>query len=242
LQYIFGKKIDGEYSQDFISSIIPNIFSTLVTIWLVDALLRKKEYRDLEKINSRKSEHINFHINRFVFHLLVSIGELEKEKDATVMMGEKCDFQPAIDKLGSYTDHGINEIFFKAFFSERNHVQFSSHLRESVQAMAENVCKTLHEVYPLPKPEILDFFERDLNNYVGRIFVMAELMDSPERADFANYYSDKEEAEIERKKLITNLSVVMPMIAPSMVKFSDMTRGLIEMSAYAKSNQLFINR
>lgn len=240
-KYIFGIQFDSSYWNNFLAGLIPNVLSILITIWIVDSLLRKREYEQLEVINKHKSEGIYSFINRLVWKILVHFDAMDEKAgiDEMAKTGD-LDMEFALKKFLSLSENEVNEIFTKKFFTQVDHKKFSEDTKKLISKEVEIINKMIHEIHPLADLEIVDFFEIEIVRFLSSLEVLATMTDIPNISDFSKFYPSGEEAQLEKEKLRNALSHVMPVIAPYTVGFNRLMRGLLRMSALAKSNQLFL--
>lgn len=238
---IFGVQFDNVYWNNFLGGLIPNVLSILVTIWIVDSLLRAKEYKQLETINERKSQGIYFFINRLIWKILVHFDAMDQKASIDDMADTKdLDMEFALKKLSSLSEREVNEIFIKKFFAQEDHKSFSENTKELVSKEVEIINKMIHEIHPLANLEIVDFFELEIARFLSSVEVLATMTDIPNTADFSKYYSSEEEAMLEKEKLRNSISHVFPVIASQTIEFNHFMQGLSRMSSLAKKNQLFL--
>lgn len=179
IQHIFfGVAIDRQYFSNLFDGLVPNVLSIVFAIFLVDVLLKQKEQKDLEELNRLKSESVKTVLSLLVWHILKFFDEPIEDSI------EKLDL--AMMQFRKYDNDKIVNLFYKKFYSVKDHEKSFLEFKKLVEADVEAINKTLKELHPVANAEVSNFFGNEVYIFLESMSVMMKLLDIPEQETFKN--------------------------------------------------------
>lgn len=172
----------------YIQGITTNIIWAIIVLILIDSWIKDrdevKKIENLKKINKRKSESIDFLINRLAFNIIDYLG-IKKLED---YRSENIDFINWRFFIKDFEKFLNDSTFENKLWDEinkiidiREKVKYIKGFTKIIQQNSETIMKELSNVYPKPLPEIIEIFEHDINYFCWGLEAIFDVFDFENR-------------------------------------------------------------
>jgi hypothetical protein len=230
-------QFDASYWINFTNSILTNLIVVGFALLVIEKILERGKTSKFKDINAKKSEHIVFLIERLEFKLLVFLKIINKKKYfAETSQNDKELFHDIDAKfINNLQNENLLNTFWEKIEKSKNRNRVFTDFIKIVKEDGSNIAKSLKEIYPQPKPEILEVFEGDIPKLAGMIEAAKSMSDINKQAQ---KYANTKSLKITESQQTTLTKVSYYVAQPYIL---NVFRNISNSRETAKENKLFLN-
>jgi hypothetical protein len=222
-----GGAFDKQFWLGFLPGLMGNLAILAVAIFVIEDIFKRERSGKLAQANASQSKFVLLLSNRLAYHVLAhlelaSIDEINKDPELN--------FEFATERLRG-TD--LAATFYEKLMASENRASFAQDFAKIVSTGTETISEALDKIYPRPAPALKQATENMMYSS-GAVGVLKTLFE-------AFGVANKKVAEADRMApeqlaLITDIALTQ-----TGGQMRSIQTGILELSANAKANRLFIS-